>query len=148
MKFLITLALAAAAVLVTSCGLNEEEKLSIMQMQQAKDDSIRVAEINYVKKTDALKTVLRDSLTFYTALLGREQNSLILNKTALYTANDEMTQIQGFHLGRLPQVRDQQVRGQELKIQSLVSQQANLQSAIQYESDKISLVKSKLTELK
>jgi hypothetical protein len=148
MKFLITLALAAAAVLVTSCGLNEEEKLSIMQMQQAKDDSIRVAEINYVKKTDALKTVLRDSLTFYTALLGREQNSLILNKTALYTANDEMTQIQSFHLGRLPQVRDQQVRGQELKIQSLVAQQANLQAAIQSESDEISLVKSKLTEIK
>jgi hypothetical protein len=144
----LTIALAATTILAVSCGLSENEKLSIIQIQQAKDDSIRVAEINHVRKTDALKAVLRDSLAFYTTLLGRQQNYLNLNKTSLFTANDEMAQIQAFHLGRLPQTRDQQVHDQELKIQSLLTQQANIQAAIQYDLDEISQVKARLGGLK
>jgi hypothetical protein len=83
MKPLINLVSAAALLLAASCGLNQDEKTSLLQAQQAKDDSIRVAQINHVKKTEALKSALGDSLAFYNALLSRLQNSLILNKTSL-----------------------------------------------------------------
>jgi hypothetical protein len=148
MKRLITLVSATAVFLAASCGMNQNEKTSLLKAQKAKDDSTRVAQINYVKKVESLKSALGDSLAFYINLLSRQQNGLILINTALYTANDDMTQIQAFHLGRLPQTREQQVRDQELKIQGLLSQQTFLQTAIQQSTSKISAFKTQLGELK
>jgi hypothetical protein len=148
MKPIITVALSAATMLAAACGLNEKEKISLVQTQQAQDDSIRVAEINQVKKTAALKSALQDSLAFYTAFLERQQNMLIQSRASLYTANDEMTQIRTFHLGRLPQTRDAQVRDQEVKIQTLALEQSNLQTAIQHNIDGISQLKAELGNLK
>jgi hypothetical protein len=148
MKPIITVALSAATMLAAACGLNEKEKISLVQTQQAQDDSIRVAEINQVKKTAALKSALQDSLAFYTAFLERQQNMLIQSRASLYTANDEMTQIRTFHLGRLPQTRDAQVRDQEVKIQTLALEQSNLQTAIQHNIDGISQLKAELGSLK
>jgi energy-converting hydrogenase Eha subunit H len=148
MKLPITLLSVAAAFIAISCGLSQNQKTALLDAQKAKDDSIRIAAIGQVKKTEALKSSLGDSINFYVELLNRQQNSLILNKTAVFTANDEMTQIQAFHLGRTPQQRDQQVRDQELKIQTLVSQQPSLQTAIQQITYKIYNFKSQLTALK
>ncbi|HEV3324072.1 MAG TPA: hypothetical protein VG052_00655 [Puia sp.] len=148
MKPIITLALSAATILAAACGLNEKEKISLLQGQQAKDDSIRVAEVNPVKKSQALKSALQDSLAFYNALLERQQNMLIQSRAALYTANDEMTQIKAFHLGRLPQTRDTQVRDQEVKLQTIALEQSKLRTAIQHNTDGISRLKSELGSLK
>jgi hypothetical protein len=148
MKPLIIPVMALAIFLIVSCGLSQNEKSALLNAQKAKDDSIRVAAVTQVKKTDSLKSSLNESIIFYTSLLGRQQSALILNKTAIYTANDEMTQIQAFHVGRTPQEREQQVAAQELKIQSLVSLQASLQTAIQQNIDKISAFRIQLSSLK
>lgn len=147
MKPLVTLISAAVIVLAASCGLNQKDKTALLMAQQAKDDSIRTTDIDRLKKTDALKVSLNDSVIFYTALLNRQQNALVLNKTSLFTANDEMTQIQGFHLGRPPQTREQQINDQELKIQSLVLDQQKLQAAIQQSVEAISAFRNRLGQL-
>lgn len=148
MKPLVTLISAVAIVLAASCGINQKDKTALIVAQQAKDDSIRIADIDQLKKTEALKVSLNDSLTFYTALLNKQQNALFLNRTSLYTANDEMTQIQGFHLGRLPQTREQQVHDQELKIQALILDQQKLQLAIRESTNAISALQIRLQQLK
>jgi Mg2+ and Co2+ transporter CorA len=61
---------------------------------------IRTAQITEVKNADAERTALSDSLSAYNALLNQEQNAMVQARTAIYTANDEMTQIKGFHFGR------------------------------------------------
>jgi hypothetical protein len=147
MKLLVTLLFATGIVLAASCGLNQKDKTALIIAQQAKDDSIRMADINEIKKTEALKAALNDSLTFHTALLNRQQNALVLNKTSLYTANDEMTQIQGFHLGRPPQTREQQIHDQELKIQSLLLDQQKLQAAIRQSTEAVSALTTRLGQL-
>ncbi len=148
MKLVVTLISAAAFVWAASCGLNQKDKTALLIAQQAKDDSIRMEDIDQLKKTEVLKASLNDSLTFYTDLLNRQQNALVLNKTSIYTANDEMTQIQSFHLGRLPQTRDQQVHDQELKIQSLVLDQQKLQAGIRESAEAISALRTRLGQLK
>ncbi len=148
MKPVITLVSAAAVLLAFSCGLSQDQKASLLKAQKAKDDSIRVAQIDQVKETESLRSALGDSLVFYTALLSRQQNGLILNKTNLYTANDEMTQIKAFHMGRTPELREQQISDQELKIQTLLSQQTLLETAIQQNTDKISGFRTRLAALK
>ncbi|HEX3934269.1 MAG TPA: hypothetical protein VHW43_06290, partial [Puia sp.] len=119
MKPTIIFPFLATILLATSCGLSQKEKIDLLQAQQAKDDSIRVAQIKQVKDDEAQRTVLGDSLSAYNALLARQQSALVQLRTAIYTANDEMTQIKAFHLGRLPKDRETQVQSQELKIQSL-----------------------------
>ena len=97
MKPTIIFALLATIILATSCGLSEKEKVAILQAQQAKDDSIRVAQIKQVKDEDAQRSALGDSLSAYNTLLIRQQNALVQLRTAIYTANDEMTQIKASH---------------------------------------------------
>ncbi len=142
------MALLVTTLMIISCGLNENEKTSLLMSQQIKDDSIRFAEINQIKKADSLKAVLRDSLIFCNDLLNRQQNSLIQLKTSIYTANDEMTTIKAFHFGRLPEERETEVRNNELKIQSLILQSSNLQVSIQHNMSEIFQVKEKLANLK
>ena len=144
MKPIITLALSAATILATACNGYEKEKTSLARAQEATPDSIRVAEINQVKKSKPVRSALQDSLAFYTAFLERQQNMLIRSRASLKTANDEMTQIRAFHLGRLPHKRDAQVRDQEGKIRTLALEQSNLQTAIQHNIDEIARLK-KLT---
>jgi hypothetical protein len=145
MKPVIVFAFAATILFTAACGLSTKEKIAIQQAQQAKDDSIRLAQINQVQYEAALQAALKDSLSSYTALLARQQTALIQVRTAIYTANDEMTQIKGFHLGRLPQDRENQIQNQELKIQTLLLQQTNLQTAMQQTLDQITRLKSALT---
>ena len=144
MKPFFPLAFSATILLATSCGLRDKEKTAILQAQQAKDDSLRVAQIKQVKDQDALRSALRDSLSAYTTLLDRQQNAMVQLRTSLYTANDDMTQIKAFHLGRLPQDREAQVKNQELKIQSLILEQSKLQTSIQHSTEEIVQLKSEM----
>ena len=113
MKPMILAILSATMLLAASCGLSEKDKIALLQAQQAKDDSIRVAQIKQVKDEDALKSALSDSLSACTRLFNLQQNAMIQLRTSIYTANDEMTQIKAFHFGRLPKDRDDQIRNQE-----------------------------------
>lgn len=144
MKPMMLLAFSAITILATSCGISDKEKTALLQAQQAKDDSIRVAQIKQVKDEEALRSALGDSLSVYNNLLGRQQNALIQLRTEIYTANDEMTQIKSFHFGRMPQDKENQIRNQELKIQSLIMAQSNLQQAIQTTTEKITAIKAEL----
>jgi hypothetical protein len=116
----------------------------MLQTQRAKDDSIRVAQIKQVKDEEALKTALGDSLSASNSLFVRQQNALVQLRTEIYTANDEMTQIKGFHFGRMPQDRENQIRNQELKIQSLMMTQTNLLVAIDHTTETIRGLKNEL----
>lgn len=145
MKPAIFLAVAATLLVTASCGLSNKEKLAIEEAQRANDDSIRLAEIKQARYEDSLRTAWRDSLFGCNALLNREQTALIQLRSAIYTANDEMTQIKGFHFGRLPQERETEIQNQELKIQTLLLQQTNLQIAIQETMKQISHLKFELT---
>jgi hypothetical protein len=140
----ILVVLSATILLATSCGLSEKEKTALLQAQQAKDDSIRTAEIKQVKDDDALKSALGNSLSAYNNLLNRQQNALVQLRANLYTANDEMTQVKAFHFGRLPQVRENDIRNQELKIQSLITAQTNLLGAMKNTTEKINAIKIEL----
>jgi hypothetical protein len=144
MKPIFLLALSTTILLATSCGLRDKEKTAILQAQQAKDDSLRVAEIKQVKDQDAMRSALRDSLSTYTSLLDRQQSAMVQLRTTLYTANDDMSQIKAFHFGRLPKDREAQVQNQELKIQSLILEQTKLQTSIQHSTEEISQLKSEL----
>jgi hypothetical protein len=144
MKSITLAALSAALLFATSCGLSEKDKTALIQAQQAKDDSIRVAQIKQVKDAEALKSALGDSLSACNDLLGRQQNALVLLRTNIYTANDEMTQIKAFHFGRMPQDKENQIRSQELKIQSLVMAQSNLLTAIAHTTETIRGIRNEL----
>jgi hypothetical protein len=144
MKPMLIVALSATTLFATSCGLSEREKTALLQTQQVKDDSIRVARIKQVKDAEAQKAALDNSLETYKNVLARQQNDLIQLRTNIYTANDEMTQIKAFHFGRMPQDRDNQIRNQELKIQSLIMAQANLLQSIQNTTERISAIKTEL----
>jgi hypothetical protein len=144
MKLTILTALSATILLATSCGISDKEKTALLQAQQAKDDSIRVAQIKQVKDEEALKSALGDSLSAYNNLLLRQQNALIQLRTEIYTANDEMTQIKSFHFGRMPQDKENQIRNQELKIQTLIMTQTNLVSAIEHSAETIRAIRTEL----
>jgi hypothetical protein len=144
MKPMILVALSATILLTTSCGISDKEKTALLQAQQAKDDSIRVAQIKQVKDEETLKSALGDSLSAYNNLLLRQQNALIQLRTDIYTANDEMTQIKSFHFGRMPQDKEIQIRNQELKIQSLIMTQTNLVSAIEHSTETIKAIRNEL----
>jgi hypothetical protein len=144
MKSMILLAISATLFLVTSCGISDKEKTALLQAQQAKDDSIRVAQIKQVKDDEVLRSALNDSLSANNNLLSRQQNALIQLRTDIYTANDEMTKIKAFHFGRMPQDRENQVRNQELKIQSLIVAQTNLVGAIEHTSETVRAIRTEL----
>lgn len=148
MKPTTVLVFAVGVFLFASCGLSQKEKIAIQQAQAAKDDSVRLADVRQVQEEAALKVALKDSLSGYNALLIRQQTALVQLRATIYTANDEMTQIKGFHFGRSPQDREAQIRNQELKIQSLLLQQANLQSAIQQTTEQITQLRSALLAAK
>ena len=148
MKPTILLALPVTIILATSCGLSQKEKVAILQAQRAKDDSIRLAQIKQVKDEDGQRSALADSLSAYNTLLTRQQSALVQLRTAIYTANDEMTQIKAFHFGRLPKDRETQVQSQELKIQSLLLEQSNPQTAIQHSFQEIVQIKTELAAAK
>ena len=144
---LLLIVVLATSLLATNCNLREKEKAALLQAQQAKDDSIRQAEVSQVKQTEARKSSLTDSLNSYNTLQGRLQSALIQTRASLYTANDQMTQIRAFHLGRMPNDREQQIRKQEVTIQSLALEQANIQTALQITQAKINRTKIELSEL-
>ena len=143
MKPIILMALAATMTLA-ACGISEKEKTALLQAQQAKDDSTRLAQIQQVKAEDTERSALRDSLSSNTTFLTREQNAMVQLRTCIYMANDEMTQIKAFHFGRLPKDRDAQIQNQEVKIQTLLLQQSNLQTAIQHTTVAIAQLKTAL----
>lgn len=140
MKPIILMTLAAT-VMLASCGISEKDKTALLQAQQAKDDSTRLVQIQQVKAEDTERSALRDSLSSNTTFLAREQNALVQLRTSIYMANDEMTQIKAFHFGRLPKDRGAQIQNQEVKIQTLLLQQTNLQKAIQHTTAAIAQLK-------
>jgi hypothetical protein len=149
MKPIITLTLLLATIfLATNCGLSEREKSTLLQHQKDIDDSIRSAQITQIKEVEKEKSALSDSLTYYSNLLSRQKNSLIQVRTSLYTANDQMTQIKAFHLGRMPIDKESQIRNQEVFIQSLYLQQDSTQAVIRSSTERIVQVRMELATLK
>ena len=148
MKRILIFSLTAAAIAASGYCLLENQKTAQLQAQKAKDDSIRIAQIRQIKETEILKSSLEDSLASYKSLLGRQQNALIQLRTSIYTANDDMTQVKAFHLGRLPQTREMEVRNQEIKIQSLIMQQSSLQEDVQHSMNKISQISAEIDNTK
>jgi predicted dienelactone hydrolase len=144
MKPILGFALPAIVLLATACGISDKEKTAIQQAQQAHDDSIRTAQITEVKNADAEKVTLDDSLSKDNALVNQEQDALVRVRTAIYTANDEMTQIKAFHFGRLSKDREAQIQAQELKIQTLILEQTKLQSTIVQTSQAIRATKTEI----
>jgi hypothetical protein len=140
--------LLTTAILVASCGLNEKEKSALIQRQKEIDDSIHLADLNRVKEVKKEKSTLSDSLAYYSTLLSQQKNALAHNRASLYTANDQMTQIKSFQLGRLPGDRESQIHNQELYIQTLLIQQDSIQTAIRCSMDRSSQVRIELVSLK
>jgi len=140
--------LLTTAILVASCGLNEKEKASLLARQKEIDDSTHLAEINKVKEVEKEKTALSDSLVYYSTLISQQKNALAHNRASLYTANDQMTQIKSFQLGRLPGDRESQIHNQELYIQTLLIQQDSIQTAIRGSMDMASQIRTDLVSLK
>ena len=148
MKRILIFSLIAVVIVASGYCLLENQKTAQLQAQKAKDDSIRIAQIRQIKETEILKSSLEDSLASYKSLLGRQQNALIQLRTSIYTANDDMTQVKAFHLGRLPQTREMEVRNQEIKIQSLIMQQSSLQEDVQHSMNKISQLSAEIDNTK
>ena len=148
MKRILIFSLIAVVIVASGYCLLENQKTAQLQAQKAKDDSIRIAQIRQIKETEILKSSLEDSLASYKSLLGRQQNALIQLRTSIYTANDDMTQVKAFHLGRLPQTREMEVRNQEIKIQSLIMQQSSLQEDVQHSMNKISQISAEIDNTK
>jgi hypothetical protein len=140
--------LLATAVLVASCGLSEKERTALIQRQKEIDDSIHLADINKAKEIEKEKSALSDSLAYYSVLISQQKNALAHNRASLYTANDQMTQIKSFQLGRLPGDRESQIHNQELYIQTLLIQQDSIQTVIRSSMDKTSQIKTELVSLK
>jgi hypothetical protein len=140
--------LLTTAILVASCGLNEKEKASLLARQKEIDDSTHLAEINKVKEVEKEKSALSDSLAYYSTLISQQKNALAHNRASLYTANDQMTQIKSFQLGRLPGDRESQIHNQELYIQTLLIQQDSIQTAIRGSMDRASQIRTDLVSIK
>jgi hypothetical protein len=131
--------LFASLLLLASCGPGEKERIAQLQAQKVKEDSVRIAEIQRLKDAEAFRSALNDSLTAYNTLVTQQQNALAQLRTAIYAANDELSQIRESSPGR------DQVQRQELKIQSLIVQQITLQSAMQHSQAEIKQIRSQLT---
>jgi|SRR5579863_572885 len=131
-----------------SCGLNEKEKTALIQRQKEIDDSIHLADIKKAKEIEKEKLALSDSLAYYSTLISQQKNALAHNRASLYTANDQMTQIKSFQLGRLPGDRESQIHNQELYIQTLLIQQDSIQTAIRSSMDKTSQIKTELVSIR
>lgn len=144
----ISVFLLATTILASSCGLNEKEKAALIQRQKGIDDSIHLAELDKAKEIQKAKMALSDSLAYYSTLISQQKNALAHNRASLYTANDQMTQIKSFQLGRLPGDRESQIHNQELYIQTLLIQQDSIQTAIRSSMDRASQVRTDLVSLK
>ncbi|WP_431213579.1 hypothetical protein ACQ86N_01265 [Puia sp. P3] len=131
-------------LLLASCGPSEKEKIALLQAQKAKDDSAHTAEMQRFKDAEVFRSTLCDSLAAYSALLTRQQSTLTQLRTAIYTANDELTEIKTSHAGQPSHDQEKQ----ELKIQSLIVQQITLQSEMQHNQAEISQIKSQLATAK
>jgi len=104
-----------------------------------------MADIQRLKDAQVERSALADSLAAYTALLARQQKALNQLRTAIYTANDELTQIKQSHSGQTGRDWETQVHKQEGKIQSLVVQQITLQSEFEHNQSEIAQIKSQLS---
>jgi hypothetical protein len=130
----------ATLLLLASCGPSEQEKIAQLQVQKAKNDSLRIAGIQSLKDAKLLRAALSDSLAAYTTLLDHQQKELIKLRTTLLAANDDLTELKQSNSGRT-----QQVQNQELKIQSFVVQQITLVSSMEHSQAQIAQIKSQLT---
>ena len=131
--------LLIAILLLASCGPSEKEKIALLQAQKAKDDSTRIAEIQRLKDAEVFRSALSDSLSAYNTLLARQQKDLAQLRTAIYAANDELSEIKQSHPDQAPQVQKQ-----ELKIQSMLVQQISLQSSAEHLQSEIAQIRSQL----
>jgi chromosome segregation ATPase len=133
------LLLASCGLLLTSCGLGEKEKTARLQEQKAKDDSLHIAELQRLKEAESFRSALNDSLSAYTAQLTHQQHDLAQLRTAIYAANDELSEIKQSHPDQAPQVQRQ-----EMKIQSMLVQQISLQSSAEHLQAEITQIRSQL----
>jgi len=137
------LLLTSCGLVLSSCGLSEKERTALLEVQKAKDDSIRMAEIQRLKDAEQFRSTLSDSLAAYTALLTRQQKDLAQLRTAIYAANDELSEIKQSHSDQTPQVQKQ-----EMKIQSMLVQQISLQSSVEHLQSEITQIRSQLATAK
>jgi hypothetical protein len=136
-----TIALCAFVLSLTSCGLSEQERTAVLQAQKAKDDSIRMADLQRLKDAATFRSALSDSLSAYTTLLAHQQEALTRLRAVIYAANDELTRIRESHPGQTSKAQEKQ----EQKVQSLLVEQISLQAALEHSQAAIAQIRSQLT---
>lgn len=142
MRSMILSTLSAATLLAVSCGPTEKEKETILQAQKAKEDSVRIAEVRAIRDEEAYKATLRDSLAAYNALLPGRQAALVQIRADIYAANDRLNQLKATLSSR---EHETLIREQESKIQCLIVQQTDLQSAIDHYKNEIAKIRRTLS---
>ena len=119
MKTTFLAALFIATLLAAACGPRTSEKTAMLQVQKAKNDSLRIAEIKATRDAQAYQASLRDSLTVYNDLLTRQQKALTQFQAAINNGDAQITQTKTVEL-------------------------TNLRFAVQHSQDEISLIKRQL----
>jgi hypothetical protein len=137
------IALFVPLLLLAACGLSEKEKTALLQVQKAKEDSIRTAEIQRLKDAAQYRSSLSDSLSAYNTLVARQQKDLAQLRTAIYAAKDALSELQQSHSDQSPQVQRQ-----EMKIQALLVQQISLQASLEHNQAEMTQIRSQLTTAK
>ena len=115
------------SALIISCGPSAEQKAA---MQIAHDDSVKAVTALQVRKQMAIAKARQDSAQAAQALLVKLKNDLIDIRAKLDGANDQMTRIKGFVLGRTPAQRESQIEAQSKYIQQLNDLATQLQNKI------------------
>lgn len=115
------------ATLLYACGPSAEQKAA---MQKMHDDSVKAATLAQARRQAALAQARADSAKAAQAMLAKLQQELIDTKARLDAANDEMSNIRGFHIGRTQSERDAQIEQQSKYIQELTQQADELQKKI------------------
>jgi predicted RNase H-like nuclease (RuvC/YqgF family) len=132
MKSTISFFLLISAFLFFSCGQSAQQKAAIQQLH---DDSIKVATENEIfqklkDKEDSIRNAknLNDSLTSFQNQYFRLQKMYINDDAQLTVLNNRLATDERFHFGRLPAVKEQQLRNDQINIDNLKLQMANIKS--------------------
>ncbi len=136
---------ALIALSTFSCGPSAEEKAKV---EQAKADSIKAATEDAMKQKFAVKEALQSKLQNATSYLEKLNEQLVNTKASLDVANSDMDKIKEFHVMRTNSEREEQVRAQSIKIQSIQSNISNIEQTISNQQASIAQIKADLEQYK
>ena len=132
-NILLTISLSLSLLQFSSCGPSAEEKA---QMQQQHDDSIK----SVVEHKYAIQNEFKDDSQKLINLHSQLENE----KASLEVENAKMNDVKGFKFLRTENEKEQQIKNQSLKIQSIQDNIIALEQNITQMQDKISSLKSEM----